>query len=100
MEIRLQTLKRKQSVSLLCLSYGTENQSNWTADRRQQRLALEVVCREEGVWQTAGGRPQDSRHFEEEAGIGVRPENPDRARGNPLSYHYFHRAPRCRHRTQ
>src|SRR5438552_1814353 len=64
-----------------CLSYGTENQSHWTADRRQQRLALEMVRGEEGVWQTAGGGPQDSRHFEEEAGIGVGPENSDRARG-------------------
>ena len=41
--------------------YGSKNQSNRSARRGQQRLALQVVCRKEGIRQAVDGGPRDSR---------------------------------------
>ena len=61
-----------------------KNKSSRSAYRGESRLALEVVRREERIRQAAERRPEDSRRIEEEARVGLRAEDFDRARGDTL----------------
>src|SRR5262249_41798794 len=50
--------------------YGPKNKSNRSARRRQQGLALEVVCRQKRIRQVAQRRPRNPHAAQEETGDG------------------------------